>query len=717
MYDQTPALELPLTDSRFPGLSFAYGRPGAKKTDPDYRDHIVSDDIKFDIFKTPDTSFLQNAEINLLPVTPFTTYTQGVAFLDAEWIGSDGGQARGDISDVLVAIGLKCRGRYHTACNRSKSEKELLQWFYKQLAVLNVHSIAGYASYGFFKDGYDATPVDFGMIYYRSIVHGLACPWKPKTGNFATYKWQNATVDGRPLEMPAWECDSYELIDIYPQIVSYDSLVRKLENYRLKDVVIGFGLRDDRRLEIGHDIHNYYARGETDTISEYLNFDLDDTELLWNFLIPQKYFMKAYMDMSLQRITTTGTGSWWNQYLIKTTSERPQKSTTCGYQGALTFYHAGVFRNCVKFDYSGLYPSVMLTWLITSLKDEEYVSLKTLKFLLNYRKQIKKSEAFKNGCKDAEGQQHTAKILANSLYGLWNTTGLAYNDPYAGAAITAYGRNLARYMISWLHDRGVETVCLDTDGACVRFTKDTYSAEERHQKFTELCNELNATLPGVTYVEYEDQVPLLWIPPNTKDKKANQTLADKLNSIDCYEDVLPDLLNAGLSKNYIYFSKNRDGSFKLNKKGKFKKRDKNWIQSGFVIELITKLFYDGEEVAIAYAAEIRDQIKNGEMPLHRLQKTVLVASNWKEYPKNGFSAGSKPTVHYVWRGETKGVRVIKKVFVPSDNPDEPYAPEYYLDQFDEALASTPIKISTDQLSLIPTLLFNQDRLSCIDTRR
>jgi len=32
------------------------------------------------------------------------------------------------------------------------------------------------------------------------------------------------------------------------------------------------------------------------------------------------------------------------------------------------------------------------------------------------------------------------------------------------------------------------------------------------------------------------------------------------------------------------------------------------------------------------------------------------------------------------------------VFVPSDKPDEPYAPEYYLEQFDEILAETPIKL-------------------------
>jgi DNA polymerase family B len=719
MYTQSDPTPLPLTDPRYPGLRLEYARSGAKKTDPDYKDRIVSDDTQFDIFKTPDTSFLKDAQIDLIDIQPFTEYTKGVAFLDAEWMGCDGGQAKGDRTDVLVAIGLKCRGKHYTACNRAKTERELLEWFFKQLAALKVHTVAGYASYGFFRDGYEPVPVDFAMIYYRAIHNGVrGCPWKPKQGNFATYRWNNAIVFGKPLEVPAWECDQYELVDIYPQIVLYDSLVRKLDNYRLKDAVIGFGLRKDKRIEIGHDIYNYYNRGETETIKEYLEYDLTDTELLWNFLIPQKYFMRQYMDMPLQRITTTGTGSWWNQYLIKATGKRPEKTQTCGYQGALTYYHAGVVRNAAKFDFSALYPSIMRTWLICSLKDEGYTSLKTLQFLLTYRKTIKKSEGYKKflaGSKDADaldadGQQHTAKILANSLYGLWNTTGLAYNDPYAGAAITAYGRQLTRYMIGWLETHGCTVHAVDTDAAVLSFNNDTYKDDiERDAAFEKLAQELNATMPGVTGVEYEDMIPLMWVPPNLKDKKASQVLADKLNSIDCYTNVSPDSLDPGLSKNYLYFVAVKDkgkltGEYSLKKKGVFKKRGKKWINSGFVIEYINKLFYDGEEVAIAFAQETRRQIANGELPLIKLQETVLVATSHKTLPSFGFAVGTRPTIHYCWRGEYTGKRVIKKVFVPTADEDETYAPEYYLDKFDEVAKSLPhydsLMVQPDQLSLL-----------------
>jgi DNA polymerase, archaea type len=701
-YNNDP-LPVPLSDPRFPGLRFEPARPGAKKKDPDYRDRIVADDTKFNIFDVPDLSFLKEAKLSLNEVQPFGEYTKGVVMIDCEWIGPDGGQATGTVEDVLVAIGIRNRGKSRLGCNQDKTEKQLLEWFFDTLAKLpDIHTITGYAIYGFFR-GTEEVMVDLAMIYHRATHHGIGqlCPWKPTESKYKTYRWGNAVVFGKSLEVPAWDCDKYELIDIYPQIVLYDSLVRKLDNYKLKDSVIGFGLRQDRRIEIGDQIYDFWKRGEIDTIKEYLDYDLQDTELLWNFLIPQKYFMKSYMEWPLQRITTTGSGSWWNQYLIKITGQRPQKTQTCGYKGALTYYHAGCFTNLAKMDFGSLYPTIKETWKISSIKDTDLEMIKAEHFMGVYRSQIKDSEAFKSGDPDADGRQHTAKILRNAGYGLYNTTGLNFNDPYAGAAVTAYGRNLARYMITWFSDRGVKTVALDTDGCLVHFENDNFTNEERHKEFSKLCDELNKTLPGTTKVDYESQIPFLYVPPNLKTKKkAAETLADKLNSMDCYEDVQPDDVNPGLSKNYLYFDRQRDGSYKLSKKGKFKKRDKNYIQQGFVIDCITKLFYEGEDAVIKFAIETRAAIASGNFPLEKLQKTVLVAANWKAFPEWGFPIGSKPTIHYVWRGEVTGKRVIKKVFVPTADINELYAPEYYLAQFDEVMKELPISLPKEQLELV-----------------
>lgn len=676
---------VPITpfSNRYPGLKFLQGDNKLKGKDPGSKNRIVSDDDKFDIFDVPDID-IESSKVTLHKVQPFNEYSKTCASWDIESIGGEGGECKFDGTDIICAIGLKVDGVYHVACNKEKTEKQLIEWFYSKLVQLKVTLLYGYNIYHY----------DLAMLADRSVIHGLKCPWKRKDGKGIypeTYRWSNAVVRGKALELQGWDCRQYELIDLYPQTVLYDGLVRKLDNYRLKDAVIGFGLRDERRLEIGADVYKFWEAGDIDTIVEYLKFDLDDTESLWNFLIPQRYFMKAYMPWTLTRITTTGTGSWWNKYLIAATETEPSKGDTASYQGALTYYHAGMFKNAVKLDFAGLYPSIMLTYLCYSEKDINMMSLKTLKFLLEYRLKMKKL-ALETGDKDADGQQMTAKVLANSLYGLWNTRGLNFNDPYAGAAITAYGRNLARYLISFAVERGCECHSLDTDGCILTSNKDFKTDEDRKTFFRNLTSELNDHLPGVTSVDYEDDIELMYVPVNDK-KGADQILADKIEFI---ELVSPDTLSPGLSKNYMmftldrkHFKKTNENKFKLTAKGKFKKRDKSWLESGMIIEWFTKYFYDGQTVANEYLTSVRSQIESGTIELSKIQKTILIASNWKEYPKYGFPCGTKPTIHYVDRGETKGVRVIKPVFVPSADPNEHYAIDYYLARFDELTKYIP----------------------------
>jgi DNA polymerase elongation subunit (family B) len=208
--------------------------------------------------------------------------------------------------------------------------------------------------------------------------------------------WGNAIVNGQPFEVPAWDCKKYQLIDTYTQTALYDFLVSKLTSYSLKEAPVQFGIKDEneRKHDIGADVYQYWEKGDTETIVAYLREDLDDTELLWNYLLPQKYFMKSYMDWDLKRITTTGTGSWWLQFYKKQTETEIPRIDKCGYTGALTYYKAGIYKKCCKYDFSGLYPSIMLTYLISMKWDKDYFLLKALKFLITYRKSIKKTQAF-----------------------------------------------------------------------------------------------------------------------------------------------------------------------------------------------------------------------------------------------------------------------------------------------------------------------------------
>jgi DNA polymerase elongation subunit (family B) len=685
------SLPTPLTDDRFPFLRYRAANPNAKnKEADDYKAKIVSTDSEVDIFDVPDNTFLRDAKLDLNDIQPFVDYTKGVGMLDLEWVGEDGGEAKGDGTDVIVAIGLKNRGRYYIGCNKAKTEKELIIWFFKQLEKLDyIHTLAAHSGYGFFRKGEEVL-VDFGMLWKRCQVHGIEklCPWKRAEGKWSTHRWGNAIVNGQPLEVPAWDCKKYQLIDTYTQTALYDFLVSKLTDYSLKMAPVQFGIKDEseRKYDIGSEVYKYWAKGDTETIIEYLKEDVDDVELLWNYLLPQKYFMKSYMDWDLKRITTTGTGSWWLQFYKKQTETEIPRIDKCGYTGALTYYKAGIYKQCCKYDFSGLYPSIMLTYLISMKWDKDYFLLKALKFLITYRKSIKKTQAFidyDNGIEtpegiDAFGQQLTAKILANSLYGA-----LALVDPYAAAAVTAYGRQLVRFMIEWLNKKGLEVHGCDTDGVLANFKEDNFKTdEERSDAFKQLEKELNDVLPGETKVEYEEYIPMVYIPPND-DKKAKIILADKLNSMECYE-VDPANLDPGLSKNYIYFVKKGD-KFKKVYKGKFKKRGKSWLQAGFVMDFIEKKFYDGDEAAKQFATEIRDAIAAGTLETKKVRETKLVSKSQKVLPLYGFENGQKYTLHYTPSGETIKRRHEWKLIMPTDDETKPYDSDYYLGEFNEKI--------------------------------
>lgn len=691
---------VPLTDSRFPGLFYVDGDPEKPKHDPASKNRIASDDSQFNIFSTANINYnLESVRKSLIQLPPFKDYTQGVLELDIETIGIEFGKNNEIIftdKAEIVAIGLKFNGRHYIACNPLRSELDLLNWLINQLNALpGCHSITGFNIYGF----------DLYVIEQRLEAHGLGhlCPWHRRGGDWPNYRWNNAIVFGRPLEMPAWVSDRYQLIDLYPQVVIQDGLTRKLDSYSLKEAVLGWGLRDSRRVEIGGQIDEYWEKAKSgdsealDLIKEYLAYDLDDTELLWQFLIPQRYFLGQYMNWTLEKLLSTGTGSWWNAYLRGRTQTNPNPMTKCAYQGALTYYIAGLYQSGVKFDFASLYPSMQLVYGIGSRKDKRNVMLQTLAFQKAYRIELKKIAA-ETGDKDAEAQQNSAKVGLNSGYGMLGVAGLGFNDMYAAAAVTAYGRQCARYMIQFLLDRGISTHGVDTDG--VYSVIDDWSAlptewsglpdttENRQAYYKAVHKELNASLPEGVSADYELDYDLLWIPETTANiKRASEALRSKVEFLgnNSGESISP-----GLSKNYVMFGRDKKGKRKVTLKGKFKKRNQTWLVREFPKRFLELFLDEGVDAANDFYLTTRRAIADGTFPVEQLQQKVLVAANWKAFPSYGFPIGSKPTIHYVWRGDTEGKKKIKKVFIPSDNPTEAYAPEYYLEALDKIRRSIQI---------------------------
>lgn len=714
MFDnQSKPIPLPETDPRFPGLRFIPGDKTLKKSDPAYKDRIVTDDdLVFDIFApTPDPILLKKGkQVELIPISPFSEYSTGVLKFDLEWVGCDGGQARGDASDVIVAIGCEMAGKVQIACNPEKTEKQLLEWFLLLLDTWQPHTLAGHAIYGFYKGDTEVLS-DLGLLAARMALYRLDCPWR-RVGE-KRWRWSNAKENGQSMEAPRWECDLFELIDTLQQTALWDAIYSKLSGYGLKTAVQEMGLaRAGDNLDIGADVYKYWASGDVQTIKKYLEQDILYTGLLWDKLMPAKYFQKAYLELSLQDICTTGTGSWWNQYLRSVNNAPYAKGfATASYQGALTFYYAGVWENCVKLDFGAMYPNI-IEWLqLCPLQDHEKMNAKTVAFVKAFRKQLKQEmkrcEYGSVEYNNLDGQQATAKVLANSDYGLFNTAGLQFNDPFVGAMVTWAGRQLARFAMQYAVDRGCVVVAVDTDGF-ICYHPDV-APDDRDEYFTQLEDDINDALPGNNYIEFEEKIDFVWVPPVTKDKTAAQAEHDKKTAFFNNNPLYGR--EVGLSKNYITLSRDGDG-VKVTRKGIFKKRNRSWLEKTFVETFLLLQFNEGLDRAREYYQDVRGQIESGTLPVDKLRTNVLVAKHWVQWRHWGFELGQKYDVHWVidWPAcYTKRGKMRKDLqFMAVADPSVSYSPEYYLAKIDEVYAGLVFEVDRDDQVSDQLGLFEQN---------
>jgi DNA polymerase elongation subunit (family B) len=288
-----------------------------------------------------------------------------------------------------------------------------------------------------------------------------------------------------------------------------------------------------------------------------------------------------------------------------------------------------------------------------------------------------------------DGQQATAKVLGNSDYGLFNTMGLQFNDPYVGAMVTWAARQLTRFVIQSVIDVGCIVVGCDTDGIqTYNPSPEGVSADERKAFFTQLTQTINDALPGNNYIDYEDDIDFIWIPKVTGTKSVVKATQQGLDDKTAFLKNNPLHGGAvGLSKNYITMSRNDDGSISTTKKGKFKKRNRSWLDKTFVETFLLKWFDQGLDVACDYYQIIRGQIADGVFPLERLQENVLVAKNWTQYEEWGFTLGEKYLTHYIYDEVGSLTRAGKhrkhKQYKRTDDTSIPYSTEYYCAKIDE----------------------------------
>ncbi len=448
--------------------------------------------------------------------------------------------------------------------------------------------------------GHNVFNFDIKFIYKRCQQYGLQPQFEP--GYNA--KLNSTSFHGQPIEVQIFnsKIPKINVVDSWILTAQYDFSARKLRSYNLKNTVIDLGLRDDRRLELsGQEIQECYNTGDIETVKEYLKYDLEDTKLLTDYLLPNYHYQQLFIPKaSLQQICLMGNASKWERIIEQHYQTKPLADEKINYEGGLNYANPGFYRNCAKMDISSLYPSIMLNYRICSKKDTKQVSLQILKYLTTERLRLKKLA--KQGDKQADHKQASMKILINSLYGFLGTQGIPFNDFQAAAKVTEIGRNILQLMIDIIRQQGGVVVEADTDGII-------YSSEKPDDILTSVQSEL----PEGINVEYEFE-------------KASVFVKKK--------------------KNYIVLYDNGDVTLK----GRFANRDRLELEKEFFISYL-KEYIKSPDKADHYFNKILNDIRTNRIDKSKITVNRIIRKGEKKLVNAGIGEPGDRVSFYIGIGE------------------------------------------------------------------
>lgn len=553
------------------------------------------------------------------PKTALKPYEQlKKLYLDIETTGLD------PVKDRIVMVGLMDENGQKTILTDSL-EKATLKELIEFLRVHKPDLLIGHNLFGF----------DLPFIIERCKRKGITQPLRQGR---KTQRITSASMNGKPIEFTSVYWTGVNIIDTMQQIAVWDKQASRLVSYGLKPSTIALGLRDERRLELSNDeIQQCWQSGDISTLGQYLNYDLEDTALLADFLLPVVYYQMAYVPgLSFQELAIASPAlkaQKIHQALLPNLT--PDADEPLKYEGGkVDLLAPGLHRNVAKIDVSSLYPSVMLRYGVCSKKDPDHRFLGVMAYMTQERLKLK--EQAKQGDKAASFQEKSLKILINGSYGFLGTGGYTFNDFEAAALVTAYGRKILNLMMAVVSSCGATVIEVDTDG--IFFSHDE---------------------PKAVYDLVQDALP------------------EGIN-------IELELENCGLyapkAKSYVIVHPNG----KTTVKGLFRKRDRYPLERVFPVEFLRLYFTESPEAAKVYYNSIRESILNRSIPVDQLTITRRIGSAEKTLVELGLGkAGDRVSF---WYAEQQRVHSRSGKALPSvriETQTAPYWIDYYLQQIDE----------------------------------
>jgi DNA polymerase, archaea type len=526
-------------------------------------------------------------------------------------------------TDRVLMVGL-LNDRGETTILTDPDEKILLAQTIKHLKQHQPECLIGHNLINF----------DLPFLADRCRIHNISHSFRK--GN-KTSRITSSTVNGKPIEFTPIYWYGVDILDTYQQIAIWDKQAAKLDRYDLKSSVIALGLRDDRRLELSvHQIRECWESGDTETIENYLKFDLDDTQLLAEFLLPVVYYQLAYVPaLSFQQIAIASPALKAQKIHEKLLPRlNPRADESLKYDGGkVELVAPGLHKQVAKIDVSSLYPSIMLRYGICSRKDTEHKFLGALAYMVDARLKLK--ALAKSGDKSAAFQEKSLKILINGSYGFMGTGFYTFNDYEAAALVTAYGRKILDLMVDAVTSCGGVVIEIDTDG--VLFSHDD----------PETVKELvSASLPTGINIDLELS--------------------------DCG-------LYAPKAKSYVIVHP----SGKTTVKGLFRKRNRYALENKFPIEFLRLYFIESPQAAKEYYQQTRSLLVDRRIDVADLTINRKIGSAEKNLVELGIGKPGDRVSYWFTEGKRHHAKTAKALLShPLETTTEPYWTDYYIDLLD-----------------------------------
>jgi DNA polymerase I len=482
--------------------------------------------------------------------------------------------------------------------------------------------------------GHNLINFDLPFLIDRCWVHNIHHPFRRLD---KICKITSSSVNGKPIEYTPIYWKGIDILDTYQQIAIWDKQAAKLDRYDLKSSVIALKLRDDRRLELSvNQIRECWDAGDTKKIEEYLKFDLADTRLLSEFLLPVVYYQLAYVPgLSFQQIAIASPALKAQKIHEQLLPDlHPISEEPLSYDGGkVELVAPGLHELVAKIDVSSLYPSIMLRYGICSHKDPEHKFLGVLNYMVSARLKLK--ALAKSGDKSASFQEKSLKILINGSYGFMGTGFYTFNDYGAAALVTAYGRKILDLMVDRVNSCQGKTIEIDTDG--ILFS---------HPDPQLVTDVVTAALPSDINIELELSGCGLYVPK---------------------------------AKNYVIVHPNG----KTTVKGLFRKRIRYALENKFPIEFLRLYFIESPLAANEYYQQTRSILLDRSIDVADLTITRKISSSETKLVERGFGRIGDKVSYWLKlqrRYHATTGRELKSEATQTNT--EPYWIDYYLDRLD-----------------------------------